>query len=233
MLHVNSGNMQKPKTKTTSVEVFSSSVIGFKCKEGVVIAYNPLGLYGTTVKYRNVDKIKSVAPNLMFSSSGDFSDFQQVSNILEKEWHRLSVYGNAKKANPAEFGSYLANECYKKRNKADPFYLSAILGGVLNGNNYLAMVDLYGNYIEHDYVATGIANMMAPVLIDQYYRPDMTFEQIKPLILDCFKVLHAKNKLVNNEVVIAFQTEEKCWQEKYEVDISYSFEGFLKSEKLF
>ena len=234
MLHVNSKTDHSGyKSHTTRVEVFTSAIIGFKCKDGVLIAYNPNGLRGSCLKYRNLNKITSIAPNLMFSSTGDHSDFQKVSSILEKEWHRLSTYGDAKKANPSEFGSYLANQCYKKRNKADPFYLSAILAGVYNKENYLSMVDLYGNYLEHDYITTGLARMMGPVLIDKEFSPDMTFEQLKPLVLKVFKVLHAKNKLVTNEVVIAYQTEDKMWKETAEVDISYSYKGFLKSEKLF
>lgn len=234
MLHVNSKSETSGiKTHTTQVEVFTSSIIGFKCKSGILIAYNPNALRGSHLKYRNVNKITSIAPNLMFSSTGDHSDFQKVSSILKKEWHRLSTYGDAQKANPSEFGSYLANQCYKKRNKSDPFYLSAILGGVFNGENYLSMVDLYGNYLEHDYITTGLARMMGPVLIDKEYRTDMTFEELKPLVLKVFKVLHAKNKLVTNEVVLAYQTEDKMWQEKEEISISYSYKGFLNQEKLF
>lgn len=82
--------------------------------------------------------------------------------------------------------------------------VEAVLGGVYKGENYLAYADLYGNYYESDYIVTSFARYLCPTLIDRYYNKDCTYEQIKEVILICFKAIYSRFKLANDQVVIGF-----------------------------
>ena len=98
----------------------------------------------------------------------------------------------------------MANVLYKQRSKVDPYYIEGILAGVKNGKSYLCLTDLYGNYLESDYVTTGFARYLCPVLLDRGYKKDMSFEEGKNLLIECFKVIYSKFKLSSNEIQLCY-----------------------------
>ena len=85
------------------------------------------------MRYTNVDRVENICQNVSFAASGDFSDYQKISELLKQESHRLKTYANITKADPKQFGKYLAALCYAKRNTVDPFMVESILCGVKNG----------------------------------------------------------------------------------------------------
>lgn len=76
--------------------------------------------------------------------------------------------------------------------------IEGLVGGVYKSENFLACVDLYGNYYENDYICTSFARHLCPTLIDRYYNKEMTYEQAKELTIACFKVIYSRYKLANN-----------------------------------
>lgn len=76
--------------------------------------------------------------------------------------------------------------------------IEGIIGGVYKGENFLSYTDLYGNYYEDNYICTSFARYICPTIIDRYYSPNLNYEQIKELIVACFKVIYARYKLAND-----------------------------------
>lgn len=68
-----------------------------------------------------------------------------------------------------------------------------VLGGVSNGKRYLAGVDLYGTLIESNWAATGFAGYLCKPLIYNYWNENMSEEETKAILLECFKVLAYRN----------------------------------------
>lgn len=67
--------LNMPKQHTTEIDVYALPIIALKCKEGILIATNPVGRYGTSLKYKNLKRYSHITSNLTFTSSGDYSDF--------------------------------------------------------------------------------------------------------------------------------------------------------------
>lgn len=124
------------------------------------MATHPSLRRGSSLKNNLVERFSNFCPNMLFSASGDYSDYQQLSELLTKEWERQHLYGEMGEANVKEFGSYLANLCYEKRNKIDPYIVESLIGGIQNNESYLACCDLYGNYYESDFIASSFARYM-------------------------------------------------------------------------
>ncbi len=223
----------EPVKHTKQVDILGTAIIAFKCRDGILMATNPIARRGNNLRYKNLKRFSRIAPNLVLGSSGDYSDFQKVTQILEKEWHKLSVYGDAKEANPSQFGSYLANEMYKKRTKVDPLYMEAILAGVKGEEKYLACCDLYGNYYENQYLLTGFAHYCLPAIVESEFNPEMTMAQTKQLVLKCFKVIYAKYKLSYDQVLLNYISKDGVREEKERIEVNFSFNGFLNKEELF
>lgn len=82
--------------------------------------------------------------------------------------------------------------------------MEGILGGVKDGKSYLTTVDMYGNQFCDQYIATSFARYMCPPLIEARLHENMTYEEAKELLIECFKVIYSKFKLTNNSCKIAY-----------------------------
>lgn len=165
--------------------------------------------------------------------SGDYSDFQRVSEELKKEWHSRSVYGKSEKADPEEFAQYLAAMCYSKRSQSDPFFIEGILAGVKDGVKTLTCVDLYGNKYSDKYLTTSFTRMISVPIIDATYNENMTAVEVRAILVESFKVMLARNKTFGSSLVFVLVTENGIFEEKQEIQVRYDYDGFKNREDLF
>ncbi|KAI8012874.1 Proteasome subunit beta type-4 [Camellia lanceoleosa] len=100
--------------------VTGTSVIGIKFKDGILMAADMGGSYGSTLRYKSVERLKSV---------------RKHSPCL---YHNMWDDGNL--VGPKEVHNYLTRMMYNRRNKFNPLWNSLVLGGVKNGQKYLGTV---------------------------------------------------------------------------------------------
>jgi len=62
-----------------------TSVIGVQFKDGVVIAADVLGSYGSLARYRNLERLMKVNDNIILGASGDYADFQCIKSYVERK----------------------------------------------------------------------------------------------------------------------------------------------------
>lgn len=62
-----------------------TSVIGIQFKDGVLIAADVLGSYGSLARYRNLERLMKVNDNIILGASGDYADFQCIKSYVEKK----------------------------------------------------------------------------------------------------------------------------------------------------
>ena len=82
-----------------------------------------------------------------------------------------------------------ARNCYAKRNKMNPLYMTSVIGGYSNGKRYLGQVDLFGTIIEGSNLVTGFAGYLCKPIIYNYWRENQTEEEVRKIIEKCFEVL--------------------------------------------
>nr|CAD1838974.1 unnamed protein product [Ananas comosus var. bracteatus] len=70
--------------------VTGTSVLGMKYKDGVIMAADMGGSYGSTLRYKSVERIKPIGKHSLLGASGEISDFQEILRYLDE----LILYDN-------------------------------------------------------------------------------------------------------------------------------------------
>jgi 20S proteasome subunit beta 7 len=84
--------------------------------------------------------------------------------------------------------------CYQRRNKVDPFYIEGVVAGVeKDGRRYLGYADLYGTYLETEYVTTSYSRHLCGHIINTQWHKDCDLETALRVLEVCFKALFVKN----------------------------------------
>ena len=64
--------------------VTGTSVLGLKFNDGVILAADKLGSYGSLARYRNCSRVMKVNDSVVLAAGGDYADFQFLKNIIEQ-----------------------------------------------------------------------------------------------------------------------------------------------------
>lgn len=64
--------------------VTGTSVLALKYKDGVIVACDTLGAYGSTKRYKSVERIKKINDHVVLAASGELSDFQYILKLLDE-----------------------------------------------------------------------------------------------------------------------------------------------------
>lgn len=184
---------REPITRTTSPITVGSSVIGLHFDKGVILCSDTLISYGRLAQMKNVQRASKITDYAAFASSGEYSDFQEAQNMFEQMQQNVKNADDNISYTPADFANFLARNCYAKRNKMNPLYMTSVIGGFHQGKKYLASVDLFGTLIESDHIVTGFANYLCKPIISNYYRNTMSEKEVKGILEECFKVCYYRD----------------------------------------
>ena len=196
----------EPIKNSQSVVYSGSSVIGLKYNKGVIIASDTLMYYGSSLSLTHSrERIKVLNERTVIGYSGEYSDMQETSRILDEliledqlETNENGVMG------PIEIGHYLSSLHYSQRNKLDPYLNSAIVGGIdFNGDIVLMQVDPFGTFLSGNYFTTAFANYFACSLLRNEYPKnpsELTKEKAMHLLRKCFEVLFYRDSKAGDEI---------------------------------
>ena len=151
--------------------------------------------YGSSLSLtKSFERIKVLNERTLIGYSGEYSDMQETSRILDELILEDQLETNKNGAmGPVELGHYLSHLHYGQRNKLDPYLNSAIVGGIdFNGDIVLMQVDPFGTFLSGNYFTTAFANYFACSLLRNEYPKnpnDLTKEQAINLLKKCFEVL--------------------------------------------
>ena len=60
------------------------SALGLTFNNGVILAADKLGSYGSLARYRNVSRVIKVNDCMAMAAGGDFADFQMLKQRIEQ-----------------------------------------------------------------------------------------------------------------------------------------------------
>ncbi|KAK1298926.1 Proteasome subunit beta type-4 [Acorus calamus] len=111
--------------------VTGTSVIGIKYKDGILVAADMGSSYGSTLRYKSVERIIPVGKHSLLGSSAIYIS---INSLYDNMWDDDNSLG------PKVVHNYLNRIMYNRRNKFNPLWNALVLGGVKNGKKYLGMV---------------------------------------------------------------------------------------------
>ncbi|KAL0380333.1 UNVERIFIED_CONTAM: Proteasome subunit beta type-4 [Sesamum angustifolium] len=188
--------------------VTGTSVVGIKYKDGILLAADMGGSYGSTLRYKTVERLKPVGKHSIIGASGEISDYQEIMRYLDELILYDNMWDDGNSLGPKEVHNYLTRMMYNRRNKFNPLWNSLVLGGVKNGQNIWGRyVSMIGVHYEDNHVATGFGNHLArPILRDEWHE-NLTFEEGVKLLEKCMRVLLYRDRSAVNKLQIAKITE--------------------------
>ncbi|CAK9186580.1 unnamed protein product [Ilex paraguariensis] len=207
--------------------VTGTSVIGIKYKDGVLLAADMGGSYGSTLRYKSVARLKAVGKHSLIGASGEISDFQEILHYLDELILHDNMWDDGNSLGPKEVHNYLTRMMYNRRNKFNPLWNSLVLGGVKNGQKYLGTVSMIGVHYEDNHVATGYGNHLSrPILRDEWHE-NLSFEDGVKLLEKCMRVLLYRDRSAVNKLQIAKITEEEITiSQPYALKTFWNFSAF-------
>jgi 20S proteasome subunit beta 7 len=202
----------EPKKHTTQPDYVGSSVIGMIYDKGIIIATDTRLNYGGLGIYHNVNtRVTRVNENTILGSSGEYSDFQEVTRILAEETLKDTLDSKAF-LGPNEITNYLSAICYYRRNKMDPYLNSNVIGGIQDNKPVLYNVDQFGTKLTNNYFATGFGNYFCQSIIEtdvNFKNRILNRNEAIELIERCFKVLYFRDTRAGNNIKYGYLEKEE------------------------
>ena len=233
-----------PIKQSQSVVYSGSSVIGLKYNKGIIIACDTLMHYGSSLSLtKSTERIKLLNNRTLIGYSGEYSDMQETSRILDELILEDQLETNKNgDMGPIELGHYLSSLHYSQRNRLDPYLNSAIVGGIdFNGDIVLMQIDPFGTFLSGNYFTTAFANYFACSLLRNEYPKnpnDFTKEQAMNLLKKCFEVLFYRDSKAGDVIQYAFLEKEgneiKTETGRVKLETKWEYKQFMQgNEKIY
>ena len=101
--------------------------------ENVSSRVRTLGSYGSTKRYKNLQRVRAVNSTTVIGFTGELSDFDYIMTLLEELNTSDFCEDDGKELSPREIYAYLTRVMYNRRNKFDPLWNSLVVAGTKNG----------------------------------------------------------------------------------------------------
>jgi len=194
---------QAPIEHTKHPIVCGSSVVAVKYNGGVILGADTLASYGSMARYKGVDRLRTFGESTIIGGTGEMSDFQQVSQMVDSidldDW----LHEDQLRLGPTEIYSYLGRVMYNRRTKGNPLYNQFVIAGHKNNEAFLGYIDHQGTMFQDKYIATGFGKHMSIPMLRAAWKPDMTEAEARALVSKCLEVLFYRDCYASNEVQLA------------------------------
>eukprot|EP00898_Chlorokybus_atmophyticus_P005708 jgi/Chlat1/6138/Chrsp41S05692 len=216
-----------PLTATTTPYVTGTSVLGIKYRDGVMLASDTLASYGSTKRYKSVQRLRQIGAHTVIGYSGEYSDFDYILTLLDELNTRDFAYDDNITLSPKEVYNYLSRVLYNRRNKFNPLWNNLIIGGVEDGESFLGMVNMIGLHYVDAHAATGFGNHLARPIFRAEHRDDLDEVEARALLEKCMRVLYYRDKQTINKIQIAKVTAQGVKiSEPFAIQTDWSFKAF-------
>lgn len=189
--HYETGGFQRSQAPVTT----ATSIVAVTYNNGVIIAGDLLGSYGSLARYRNCPRVIKVNDNILLGAGGDYGDFQYVKDFIEQKIIDEECLDDGMKLKPKSLYSWLTRIMYQRRSKFDPFWNNFVVGGIQDGQPFLGTVDKLGTAFQDKTICTGYgAHIAIPMIRDALDKnPNISKEEALTLVEKCLEVLYYRD----------------------------------------
>lgn len=159
-------DLTKMKTGTTTV--------GFKIKDGVVLATDNRASMGAFVANKNARKLLRIQDHIFITIAGSVADAQYLVELLKAETEIYNLR-NKRKIGVSATAKLLQNILYYKKG----FYQVGHLLGGYTDQEGPKLFDLggYGSILDEDYASVGSGSSFAMGVLETEWKPDLSKDE--------------------------------------------------------
>ena len=110
-------NVANPNNHSQYPITTGTSVFGLKFKDGVMIAADTSGNYGSLSRYPNTQRVHKVNETTVIASSGDIADFQYLHTLIKSKQTDEDIRGGGVTMRPEALHCWLTRVLYNRRSK--------------------------------------------------------------------------------------------------------------------
>jgi len=232
MISTISRPQKDPNSHTVSPIVTGTSVLGVKYADGVMIACDTLCSYGSLARFKDMSRVHKLGDNTIIGAGGEYSDFQQIQEILESRLQRDLNHEDGFTYSPSEHFHLLRTILYNKRNKFNPLWNDLVVGGRKDGKSFLGSVDKIGTAYEEEFVATGFGSYLAIPIIRDRWHADMDEGEARALLEDCLRVLFYRDCRASNSIQLAKSTDDGTFvSDPYEIETNWEIATYTTNQR--
>ena len=187
------------------------------------------GSYGSTKRYKNLQRMRVVNAKTIIGFTGELSDFDYIMTLLDELNTNDYCEDDGKELSPKEIYSYLCRVMYNRRNKFDPLWNSLVVAGLMkDGTQFLGTVGMIGQHYTDSHLAAGFGNHMARPLFREKHTDDMSEPEARALMEDALRACVMRDKSMMNKFQIAKVEFGKAptVSEPFAVATSWDYEKF-------
>ncbi|CEG77891.1 Putative Proteasome subunit beta type [Rhizopus microsporus] len=216
-----------PMTRTQNPLITGTSVLAFKYRDGIMMAADMLGSYGSLARFRDIKRLYPVGESTIVGASGDISDYQYIQHLLDSLMIKEHCADDGHVLGTPHIYEYLWRVMYNRRSKFNPLWNALVVGGLHKGERFLGYVDLRGTTYQSTTIATGFgAHLAQPILRRRVEgrEDELTEEEAVEIMNECLRVLFYRDARSLNKYQIAKITENGLHiSEPYQLDTEWSF----------
>nr|BAN21082.1 proteasome subunit beta type [Riptortus pedestris] len=198
-------------SRTVSPMTTTASVIGIKFQNGVAIAADVGGNYGSLNRYKYLERIYKVNNSIVMATTGDYADFQYIKDFVQQRIISEEILEDNFSMKPFSLHTWLTRVMYNRRSKMDPLWNNVVVAGFDAQGPFLGAVDKLGLSYQDTCVATGMGSyLVTPMLRDAVdkYRGNMTKQQAQQVLAQGMEILFYRDTQSAQKFQTAFVTAE-------------------------
>lgn len=208
--------------------VTGTSVLAIKYADGIMMAADTLGSYGSLARFKDLRRIRVVGDNTLIGAGGEYSDFQYIMDTLEAMVVDEICIDDGTTLNAAEYHSYLTRVMYQRRNKMNPLYNSLIIAGFKGDEAFLGTIDPIATSYTDNFIVTGFGAHLALPIIRKRWTEGMSEAEARTLLEDCMRVCYYRDCRTLNKITLGKITKDAAVvSEPFKLDTKWDYKSFV------
>ena len=167
-------------------------LIGIKCNDFILLAHDNFAGRSILVMKQTQDKLFRLGDHLGMVVCGDSGDTVYFGEYIQKN---LALYRirNGYALSPHASANFTRYEM-AKRLREKPNLVNLIMGGFDPSSKKVSLyyMDYLGALADVFYTAHGYGSLFVLSILDRFYRPDMTKEEVEELLKKCITVVQER-----------------------------------------
>lgn len=222
-------NAEKGKDYDQEIKFMKgTTTLAFKYNGGVVVSVDSRATQGPYIASQSVKKIIEINPFLLGTMAGGAADCQFWERDLGRQC-RLYELRNKERISVAAASKLLANTMYQYRGYG--LSMGTMVTGWDKTGPQLYYVDNDATRIHGDLFSVGSGSTYAYGVLDNYYRPDLTYEEA--IELGKRAILHATHRdAYSGGVNNVYHVGENGWTKIWSTDTHEMFYDYYPVEQI-